>query len=190
MTVFDLFMVILGLILIAVSFFFGEKASTQNQKNRSSASNNEFDEERILSIQNTVEENLKKISESTIAKTENSLSKVTNEKIMAITDYSDQILEKIDQNHTEVIFLYNMLNEKDAAIKESYKKTNRTTNLNSAKEKKQSSSESGQSSKRNTSKEDNLSRNTHGINDEEIIHQFILGKDGISSFQKRICPNA
>lgn len=121
MTVFDLFMVILGLVLVGVSFFVGEKVTSKNQSNIGSGMM-ALDQDKILAIQSAIEENLAKLSEAAIVKTENDLNKVTNEKIMAISDYSDQILEKIDQNHTEVVFLYNMLNEKENAVKESFSK--------------------------------------------------------------------
>lgn len=179
MTVFDIFMVILGLVLVAVSFFFVEKVSSKDEKNQSSTSNNEFDEERILTIQNTVEENIKKISEAVIVNTENSLNKVTNEKIMAITDYSDQILEKIDQNHTEVVFLYNMLNEKDEALKQSYNKPNKNAIANQdyehlldedEKNKTTNKNKKNLNQKNNSSKKFNSkapTRDIHGINNEE-----------------------
>ena len=37
---------------------------------------------------------------------------------MAVSEFSDQILEKIEQNHKEVVFLYDMLNEKENEMKE------------------------------------------------------------------------
>lgn len=131
MTLFDVFMVILGLVLIAVSFFFAEKVTSKGEKELSVNTMKGLDEAALLAIQNTVEENLMKMSEATIVKTENSLNKVTNEKIMAISDYSEQILEKIDVNHSEVVFLYNMLNDKENAMKENFLKENSTKeNLN------------------------------------------------------------
>jgi hypothetical protein len=128
MTVFDVFIVILGLVLIAVSFFFTEKVTSKGEKELAVNAMKGLDEDALLAIQNTVEDNLTRISEATIVKTENSLNKVTNEKIMAISDYSEQILEKIDQNHSEVVFLYNMLNEKENSMKESYNKAAIQTN--------------------------------------------------------------
>ncbi|WP_455715747.1 DUF6115 domain-containing protein [Anaerosporobacter sp.] len=124
MTVFDVFMVILGLVLIAVSFFFTEKVTSKGKQELAGNTMKGLDEDALLALQNTVEENLMKISEATIVKTENSLNKITNEKIMAISDYSDQILAKIDQNHTEVVFLYNMLNDKESSLKASLVKEN------------------------------------------------------------------
>ena len=43
-------------------------------------------------------------------KTERSMERVTNEKIMAVNEYSDTVLEEINKNHKEVLFLYDMLN--------------------------------------------------------------------------------
>lgn len=45
-------------------------------------------------------------------KTERSMERLANEKIMAVNEYSDLVLENINKNHNEVIFLYDMLNDK------------------------------------------------------------------------------
>ena len=45
-------------------------------------------------------------------KTERAMERLTNEKIMAVNEYSEQVLESINKNHQEVIFLYDMLNDK------------------------------------------------------------------------------
>ena len=45
------------------------------------------------------------------------LERVTNEKIMAVNEYSDTVLEEINKNHKEVLFLYDMLNDKHDNLK-------------------------------------------------------------------------
>lgn len=47
-----------------------------------------------------------------VEKTERAMERLTNEKIMAINEYSDTVLEEINKNHKEVVFLYDMLNDK------------------------------------------------------------------------------
>ncbi len=37
---------------------------------------------------------------------------------MGLSEYSDQILDKMEKNHSETVFLYDMLNEKEKEIKE------------------------------------------------------------------------
>ena len=49
---------------------------------------------------------------------DDALSHISNEKIMAVSEFSDQLLEKIEQNHKEVVFLYDMLNAKENEMKE------------------------------------------------------------------------
>lgn len=51
-----------------------------------------------------------------IEKTERAMERLTNEKIMAINEYSDTVLEEINKNHKEVVFLYDMLNDKHDAL--------------------------------------------------------------------------
>ncbi len=47
-----------------------------------------------------------------VEKTERAMERVSNEKIMAVNEYSDTVLEEINKNHKEVMFLYDMLNDK------------------------------------------------------------------------------
>lgn len=167
MTVFEVCMLILGLVLIGVSFFFTEKVTSKGKKEEATNAIIGLDEEHLLVIQNTVEENLEKISEATIVKTENDLNKVTNEKIMAISEYSEQILEKIEQNHMEVVFLYNMLNEKENAMKENYCKKENKTEYTESKSKDLENQTDTNNSTVIDSKVTEPERYIQGINDEE-----------------------
>lgn len=60
---------------------------------------------------------LDEVKEETIEETEEYLSRLSNEKIISVTELSDQVLEKIKNNHEEVIFMYNMLNDKEKELK-------------------------------------------------------------------------
>lgn len=59
-------------------------------------------------IDNVVDEAIEYAQE----KTERSLERISNEKIMAVNEYSDTVLDEINKNHKEVMFLYDMLNNK------------------------------------------------------------------------------
>jgi len=50
-------------------------------------------------------------------KTERTMDRLTNEKMMAVNEYSDTVLTEIDKNHKEVVFLYDMLNDKHENLK-------------------------------------------------------------------------
>ncbi len=56
-----------------------------------------------------------------IEKAERAMERVSNEKIMAIGEYSDTVLKDIDKNHKEVAFLYDMLNDKHDNLQETVK---------------------------------------------------------------------
>ena len=57
-------------------------------------------------------------AEEAIDSTDNKLGQILNEKIMGLSEYSQQILEKMEKNHSETVFLYDMLNEKEKEIKD------------------------------------------------------------------------
>lgn len=73
--------------------------------------------EELKRFKEQVREQLSELKEEVIVRTDDELSVMSNEKIMAVGEYSDQILEKIKHNHEEVVFLYNMLNEKEKELK-------------------------------------------------------------------------
>lgn len=62
------------------------------------------------------EDTLHEKAEDAVNNTERELSKVSNEKIMAVSEYSDTVLAEIDKNHKEAMFLYDMLNDKHKDI--------------------------------------------------------------------------
>lgn len=118
----EIVLVILGIVVVVLSYFITEKISdnktTLGNVNSKKHSDFHFSTENSEMIRKKINEILLETKEDIIETTEDQLSKISNEKIMAMSDFSDQILEKIDQNHQEVIFLYNMLNEKDNEIKD------------------------------------------------------------------------
>lgn len=59
-------------------------------------------------------------------KTERSLERLSNEKIMAVNEYSDTVLTEIHKNHQEAMFLYDMLNSKHDNLKNTVSEVNRT----------------------------------------------------------------
>lgn len=61
-----------------------------------------------------------------VEKTERSLERLSNEKIMAVNEYSDTVLAEIHRNHEEAMFLYDMLNNKQANLKAAVSEVNRT----------------------------------------------------------------
>ena len=63
-----------------------------------------------------VEESIDAQIAASSEKVERALEKETNEKIMAISEYSDTVMENMNKTHNEIMFLYNMLNDKHAEL--------------------------------------------------------------------------
>src|SRR5574344_1245727 len=71
-------------------------------------------------INNIIKDSDKQINENVnavIEETNDKLSQISNEKIMAVEEFSQSVLENINKNHQEVMFLYSMLNDKEEELK-------------------------------------------------------------------------
>ncbi len=119
MTTLEIVLLILGIAIFALSFFvFGG-----NSKQDLTEIREEVKEEvrQALNVQMAEagrqwEDTLREKAEDAVNNTERELSKVSNEKIMAVNEYSDTVLAEIDKNHKEAMFLYDMLNDKHRNI--------------------------------------------------------------------------
>ncbi len=60
-------------------------------------------------------------------KSERSLERISNEKVMAVSEYADSVLTDIRKNHDEVVFMYDMLSGKHDDLKETVKEVDKTS---------------------------------------------------------------
>lgn len=115
----EIALVIIGIIIIAISCKLVDRAgkATNQPTNRPFSLESIITEEDKKQWKDRLNELLSELSEETIVHTDDALSELSNEKIMAVSEFSEQILEKIKRNHEEVVFLYNMLNDKQKELK-------------------------------------------------------------------------
>jgi len=115
-------LIVLGILAIIISFFITDKntGKTENVDMAAVLNDNLTDESKKL-IRQKAEAVLSEISDEIIVRTDDALDRLSNEKIMAVNDFSEQILEKIRRNHEEVVFLYSMLEEKEKELKAAVK---------------------------------------------------------------------
>ena len=107
----------IGVILVAVTYVLSEKFELGGKSIDEELSNNTKKLAEELAREE-VERELADVIDEKVEAAAVELDKIANEKILAVGNYSDDILKKIDDNHNEVMFLYNMLNEKEAALKD------------------------------------------------------------------------
>ena len=111
----EIIFVLLGIGILIASCFVGSKEEKTDTAILLQEQALELQKEEIKKY---AEQLLEEKSEETVVKTDDYLSKISNEKIMSVNDFSTQIIEKIDANHKEVVFLYEMLNQKEDEIKQ------------------------------------------------------------------------
>ena len=110
----EIALLIFAVILIVVSFFLVDKKSPEPATTKVPVPDMKqlnVISERAIKDMNT---NANKLIEST----EDQLEAISNDKIMAVNEYSDQVIAKIDENHKETVFLYQMLQDKEKELKE------------------------------------------------------------------------
>lgn len=114
MSVTEILLIIIGGIIVVLSYVL------PNQKDSKAESTSAIDEEQIkVLVEKEITDAKRHINDIvdetvtySVEKTERAMERLTNEKIMAVNEYSDSVLEEINKNHNEVIFLYDMLNDK------------------------------------------------------------------------------
>lgn len=128
MSVLEIVLLIMGIVIFIGSFLIPEG------KTRSGEDKMAIDENKIHDlVAKEVEEAQGKITDivdETITyameKTERSMDRLTNEKMMAVNEYSDTVLSEINKNHQEVVFLYDMLNDKHENLKNTVTEVEKT----------------------------------------------------------------
>lgn len=121
MTVAEIIILIVGAILFTVSFFIPDKDGEQSGGGMSKAA-----EERV--VKELVEKEIEKYKLTLEEATEESINdkkdmmerymdRLTNEKMIAVNEYSDTVLAQIKKDHEEAVFLYDMIDSKHNQVK-------------------------------------------------------------------------
>ncbi len=125
MSLAEILLLVIGAVIFAAGFIVPEIGSKKDE----APDLNGIREDLERVVDESVDNARKRIneiveSECAIAKddTERSMEKLSNEKIMAINEYGKTVVDEIERNHKEVLFLYDMLNEKSADIKNTVRK--------------------------------------------------------------------
>ena len=113
----EIALIVIGVIMIGASFYITEKLSEQDLDQislMSEADLKRISEKQVKAMKDKVENALEDIIDESLIVTQQGLEKETNGKIMAISEYSETVLENINKSHNEITFLYSMLNDKQA----------------------------------------------------------------------------
>lgn len=125
MDIMEIILLIAGGIIFVLSFFIPDRKTASG----SAPSGDEvraLTEQELAAARNHMDEIVEESASYAMEKTERSLERLSNEKIMAVNEYSETVLAEIHKNHEEVMFLYDMLNHKHDSLKNTVAEINRT----------------------------------------------------------------
>ena len=123
MTGLEIALLTIGLIVIVASFVFSSKSDGDTMHNVKDVT---FTDKQKEDIKKQIMDILDEQTENVKEQTEISLDKLSNQKMLEMNEYSDTILQEINRNHNEVMFLYDMLNEKKKEINNTVRDMNIT----------------------------------------------------------------
>lgn len=123
MTGLEIALLTIGLIVIVASFVFSSKSDGDTMHNVKDVT---FTDKQKEDIKKQIMDILDEQAENVKEQTEISLDKLSNQKMLEMNEYSDTILQEINRNHNEVMFLYDMLNEKKKEINNTVRDMNIT----------------------------------------------------------------
>ncbi|MCR5788294.1 MAG: hypothetical protein K6G83_00250 [Lachnospiraceae bacterium] len=128
MTPMEITLLVIGVIIFAASFFIKDKAPAKSEKDMEKEQReiHELMERELDAMKLRVNDATDETVEYAMDKAERSLEKLSNEKIMAVNEYSDMVMQEIDKNHKEVMFLYDMLSDKQADVSNSVRRAEAT----------------------------------------------------------------
>lgn len=119
MTALEVLLIALGFVFIGLSFFISERKESGN------VDGEEYDgkttpvwsDKDDAIVKQRVEALMEEKAQEIVEQAEDRMIHISNDKIMAVDEFSQQLLDKIEENHKEVVFMYNMLEEKEKELK-------------------------------------------------------------------------
>ena len=118
-------LIVIGIICVIISIILG-MTDNKEQDNTASYVSAYDSAKQVSEVSKTIDDIIERKMQDIEEKTEASLDKISNTKILEMNEYADNVLKEINRNHNEVMFMYDMLNEKDKEIKTTVKNVNAT----------------------------------------------------------------
>ncbi len=119
MTGVEICLLLAGCVFMIGSFFVSEKLTASELNKIAELSEDELSKIIDKGMKNAgqkIDDVIDDKIEETSEKVERAMEKESNEKIMAISEYSDTVVESMKKTHDEIMFLYSMLNDKHTEL--------------------------------------------------------------------------
>ena len=122
----EIVLLVIGIICVIVGIILGITDNNDHDKDMNPAVSDYDAASQVSKVSQTIDNIIEQKMQDIEEKTEASLDKISNTKILEMNEYADNVLKEINRNHNEVMFMYDMLNEKDKEIKTTVKSVNAT----------------------------------------------------------------
>ena len=122
MTTTQIILLILGIVILIISFFVIDRNEELDNELTLDFPSKQMTEDELLALKHQIQFITEEEVTRSMEETKEILSKMSNETIMSVHEYSEQVLAKIEKNHEEVVFLYSMLATKEEDYKKLYSK--------------------------------------------------------------------
>lgn len=113
----EIVLIVIGVVVIIASFFITERLSQKDLEQISMMSQADLKhiaQKQAQEVQTQVGNSVEELIEDSLEITKRGLERETNNKIMAVSEYSDTVMESMNKTHNEIMFLYSMLNDKQS----------------------------------------------------------------------------
>lgn len=169
MNVMEIFLLIAGCVIFIISFLLPDKNGKDTMMTAlDKGAIKEAVEKEIVETKLRFQDSLEETANYSVEKAERALERITNEKVMAVSEFSDTVLEQINSNHKETIFLYDMLNDKQREVNNTAQLVNRTLK--------------NSSQKINQEKTDEKTELANELSNTDV--QLVLSKDTVPVFEE------
>jgi uncharacterized protein YbjQ (UPF0145 family) len=115
MTATEILLIIIGVVFVLGSFFIRDQLSDKDLDQISKLSETELKiiiQKQLKNADSYLDDAIEAKMDEALTISVRAMEKTSNEKIMAINEYSDTVLDSMDKTHNEIMFLYSMLNDK------------------------------------------------------------------------------
>lgn len=115
----EIVLLVIGGLVFVLSFLIpnGKKGNPEQDRSMARDEISDLVDREWERIRDQVDDTVEEAIKDSMEKTERSLEKISNEKIMAVNEYSDTVLGQINKSQQEITFLYDMLNAKHDSLK-------------------------------------------------------------------------
>lgn len=124
MTPMEIALLVIGVIIFVLSFLLPDKGSkkTEKQIEQEQEEIRKMMQQEFDSMRLKMNEAANETVDNAVDKAERSLEKTSNEKIMAVGEYGQTVIEEINKNHQEVMFLFDMIKDKHTDLTNTVRK--------------------------------------------------------------------